>query len=293
MDTKTDPQADTPAATEPQGGTPTPSKKSSLPRTVRWATRITSIPIFALVLVPLVPLLAHFGVAARDDRIITFGLCGVCLGFLLGWRWASVGGGISLLSVGAVLTQSGGISGDPFSIAFAIQAILFLISAFLNLDPDRAPIPAVGLIKKAAVALLAMGAVAGALMIYRGPGAIPVPKEKERFVGVWENTNGLTIEITTAGEAIVTEQKDSKLDEWNTPVKPGERKTFNVTFREDQLELADSGLGVAKSYHVDRRPHAEGKQMKMTLNASVPFKRTGGIVLVKKPTPEAGAKGRT
>ena len=292
MDTNTQPQADTPI-TKTQADTPAATKKSSLPKTVRWATRITSIPIFAMVLVSLVPLLTNFGVAAKDDRIITFGLCGVCLGFLVGWKWAGVGGGLSLLSVGVVLTQSGGISGDPFSIAFALQAILFLIAAFLNLDPDRAPIPAAGLVRKAGVAFLAIGVVAGALMLYRGPGATPVPKEKERFVGVWENTNGLTIEITSAGEAIVTQQKESKLEAWNSPVKPGERKVFNVTFREDQLELADSGLGVAKAYHVDRRPHAEGKQMKMTLNASVPFKRTGGIVLVKKPAPEAGAKGKT
>jgi hypothetical protein len=272
---------------EPQVEAPPAKKKSSLPKTVRWAARITSIPIFALVLVSLVPLLTNFNVAAKDDRIITIGLCGVCLGFLAGWRWAGVGGCVSFLSVGVVLTQSGGVSGDPFSIAFALQGILFLISGFLNLDPDRAPIPAAGLIKTAGIALLAIGAVAGVLIIYRGPGATPVPKEKERYVGVWESGTGMTIEITSSGEARVSQQKDSKLDARNTPIKPGETKVFNATFHDDLLELEASGLGVAKAYHIDRRPHAEGKQMKMTLNASDPYTRTGGVVLVKRQTPSS------
>ena len=48
------------------------------------------------------------------------------------------GGGISLASIGVIATQAeGGVTADPFSIAFTLQAILFLISSVLNFRSDR------------------------------------------------------------------------------------------------------------------------------------------------------------
>jgi hypothetical protein len=263
--------------------TPT-APKSRVAKIVRWGVRLTSLPVLALVLISLLPTLINFSVAARDDRITAFGLCGVCLGFLLAWRWPAVGGGVSLASIGVIAAQAeGGLTGDPFSIAFALQAILFLISAVLNLRSDRPAAPAMGLMKGAAIGLLAICAFAGTVIIYRGPGPTAVPKEKARYLGVWNSGTGLQIELTKGGEAKVTQAGDSKVAACNTPVKPGETKVFNATFRgDDFLELASGALGETKVYRIEQRPHREGKQMKMTLNASDPYHRTNGMVLVRR-----------
>ena len=262
--------------------------KSRIARIVRWGVRLTSLPVLVLALISLLPTLAHFSVAARDDRMNAFGLCGVCLGFLLGWRWPAVGGGISLASVGVIAAQAeGGLTGDPFSIAFALQAILFLISALLDLRSDRPATPIMVWVKGAAIGLLAVCVIAGAVIIYRGPGPEPVPKEKARYVGLWDSGTGLQIELTKAGQAKVAQTGDSKVAACNTPLKPGETKVFNATFRgDDFLELACGALGEAKIYRIQQRPHQDGKQMKMTLNASDPYQETNGMVLVRKEEPK-------
>jgi hypothetical protein len=258
--------------------------KSRVARIVRWGVRLTSLPVLVLALISLLPTLVHYSVAARDDRITAFCLCGVCFGFLLAWRWPAVGGGIGLVSIGVIAAQAdGGLTGDPFSIAFALQAVLFLISSVFNLRSDRPATPAMGLMKGAAVGLLAICVIAGAVMIYRGPGPEPVPKEKARYLGVWDSGTGLEIELTEAGQAKVTQTGDSKVAACNTPVKPGETKVFNATFRgDDFLELASGALGEAKVYRIQQRPHLDSKRMKMVLNASDPYQRTNGMALVRK-----------
>ncbi len=258
--------------------------KSRVAKIVRWGVRLTSLPVLVLGLISLLPTLVHFSVAARDDRINAFGLCGVCLGFLLAWRWPAVGGAVSLASIGVIASQAeGGLTGDPFSIAFALQAILFLISSVLNVRSGRPMRPAMGLMKAAAICLLAVCAIAGAVIICRGPGPEPVPKEKARYVGVWDSGKGLQIELTKAGEAKVTQAGDSKVAACNTPVKPGETKVFNATFRgDDFLELASGALGDTKVYRIQQRPNHEGKQTKMILNASDPYQETNGLILVRK-----------
>ena len=251
---------------------------------LRWAARLTSVPVLGLALISLVPTLLSFSVSAKDDRMIALGLCGVCLGFLLAWRWPAVGGGLSLVGVGVILAQEdGGLAGDPFSIAFALQAVLFLISAVVNLRSNSPAAPALSLMKGAAISLLAVCAVAGAVVIYRGPGPVPLAKDKVRYIGVWDSGTGFKVEFTSGGEAKVTEAADSKVAACNSPVKPGETKVFNATFRgDDHLELASGTLDEPKVYRIERRPHLEGKRMKMTLNASDPYQRTNALVLVKK-----------
>jgi hypothetical protein len=260
--------------------------KSRVAKIVRWGARFTSIPVLVLALISLLPTLAHFSVAARDDRMNALGLSGVCLGFLLAWRWPAIGGGVSLAGIGVIATQAeGGLVGDPFSIAFALQAILFLVSSVLNFRSDRPGAPVKGWMKGAAVGVLVVCAIAGAVIIYRGPGPTPVPKDKERFIGVWDSGTGLLIEFTTAGEAKVTQATNSTVAACNTPVKPGETKIFNATFRGgDFLELASGALGETKVYRIQRQPHAEAKQTKMTLNASDPYQKTNSVILVRKDT---------
>jgi hypothetical protein len=69
----------------------------------------------------------------------------------------------------------------------------------------------------------------------------------------------------------------------NTPVQPGETKVFNANLRgDDLLELGSGALGETKVYRIQRPPHNEGKQMKMTLNASDPYQKTNGLVLIRR-----------
>jgi len=110
---------------------------------------------------------------------------------------------------------------------------------------------------------------------------------KARYVGLWDSGTGLQIELTKAGQAKVAQTGDSKVAACNTPLKPGETKAFNATFRgDDFLELAGGALGEAKVYRIQQRPHQDGKQMKMTLNASDPYQETNGMVLVRKEEPK-------
>jgi hypothetical protein len=261
-----------------------PPAKSRVGKIVCWGVRLTSLPVLALALISLLPTLEHFSVAARDDRINAYCLCGICLGFLLGWRWPAIGGAISLASVGVIVSQAdGGLADEPFSIAFALQAILFLISSVFNLRSNRPAAPALSLAKSAAIGLLAICVIAGAVIIYRGPGPEQLPKEKARYVGLWDSKTGLQMEITKAGEAKITQSTNSTVAACNTPVKPGETKVFNITFRgDDFLELASGTLGEPKVYRIQYRPHREGKLMKMVLNASDPYQLTNGMILMKK-----------
>lgn len=285
MTTDLPPPPETPAA--PSAPAAPPSQNSRVAKIVRWATRLTSLPVLALALISLVPTLMSFSVAAPDDKMIAFGLCGICLGFLLAWRWPALGGGLGLVGIGVVVAhEDGGLAGDPFSIAFALQALLFLISAVLNLQSHRPAATGWRLVKAAAVGLLVVCAVAGSVIIYRGPGPTPLAKEQTRYVGTWDSGTGLKLEITLTGEAKVTVAADAKVAACNSPVKPGETKVFNATVRGDEhLELTSGVLGDTKVYLIERRPHLEGKRLKMTLNASVPYYRTNSMVLVKSDAP--------
>jgi hypothetical protein len=242
------------------------------------------LPVLGLALVSLVPILAHFAVAAKDDRINAYGLCGACVGFLLGWRWAGIGGGVSLLSLGVMVAQSeGGLMGDPFIVAFALQGVLFLISGLLSVRSDGPGRPSTRLMKGAIAGVLALCVIAGAIVLLRGPGPTAVPKEMERYLGVWDSGTGLRIELNQAGEAKVTETTNATVAACNTPVKPGETKVFNATFRgDDFLELAGGVMGEAKVYRIVQHARRDGKQMRMVLNASDPLQRTNSMVMVKK-----------
>jgi hypothetical protein len=273
-------------STEREVSVPAPNQ-ARVGQILRWSARITSVPVFILVLTYLAPDVAAFSVSAKDDKIITLGLCGVCVGLVLGWRWARLGGGLVIAAVVLMLLQGDNLLyPDPFSVAFGLQGILFLISGVFICQSGEVTFAAMRWVRPAAIILLALCAVAGAVAIFRGPGPIPVPKDKETFIGVWQNGTGFTIEITAEGRAKVVREKDPKLDPWNDPLAQGTTGTsvFLAYFRADEkLELTAGPFGDSKVYHIDKHPHVEGKQVKMVLNGSDPYKRNSGMTLVKKP----------
>jgi len=260
------------------------NQKARIGRIVHWAARITSIPALVLTLISLLPALASFSISAKDDKIIALGLCAVCIGIAVAWRWAGVGGALIMVGVVSMLAQGDSLlSPDPFSVAFALQGILFLISGMLNSKAGKVD-SAMWWGRPAAITLLGICLAAGVVTIFRGPGPIPVPKDKEPFVGVWQNERGLTIEISPEGRAKVTADTDSKSDSRNEPSAQRAAEDFLVYFHADEkLEITSGPLGASKVYHIDRYPHAEGKLVKMVLNASDPYNRAKGLVFVKKP----------
>jgi hypothetical protein len=209
----------------------------------------------------------------------------VCAGLLVGWRWAGCGGGLVLVGVGVILSQQESLSyADPFAVAFGLQGLLFLISAALNAAPSKSSASPWPGIRPALIALLVICATAGAVMIYRGPGPIPLGKERQTFVGVWTGGKGFTLEIGEDGRAKVALSPEAKVEACNNPLLHKTEGSFLVYFHgEDQLELTTGPLGTSKIYHVDRHPHSDGKQVKMTINGSDPYQRSQGMVLVKKP----------
>ena len=258
---------------------------------VRWAARLTSLPIFGLLLVSLIPALTSFGISAKDDRIITVGMCSAALGFILGWLWPGIGGLLVGIGVAVMGSQEGSVLADPFTVAFGLQGVLFLISSALNSPWGKATAPQMTRFKAAALAVLVLFAVAGAVVIYRGPGPTPVPKEKEMYVGTWDSLTGFKLQITPEGRAEVSQDKDAKVAPCNTPVNGAAQASFLATFRgDDRLELASGPLQSTKIYHIDRHPFHDHEQVKMILNGSDPYQRTNGIMLVKqtagsKPSP--------
>lgn len=254
---------------------------------LRWAARLTSVPVFGLLLTSLIPAVASFGISAKDDRIIALGMCVAALGFLMAWRWPGIGGAMAAVGVGAMLSQAeGSILGDPFSIAFGLQAILFLISWALNSPSADTKTAQFAWLKKAAAGSLVVAAGAGAIMIVRGAGPTPVPKEKEAYTGVWESAQGFQMEITPNGRARISQEQDAKVEPCNTPLRSSGQRAFLITFpTDDRLLLASGVLTEPKLYHIDRRPFREGKATKMVLNGSDPYKPGSAMVLVKKQTP--------
>jgi hypothetical protein len=276
---------------EPAVNTPPPQevKTGRVATIVRWAVRITSLPVFGLLMVSLVPALASFGISARDDKIIALGMCGAALGFVLGWRWAGIGGLLACLGVGAMLSQAdGSIFADPFAIAFGLQAILFLISWALNLERGKTAKPKLTPLKTVAAYVLAISAVAGAVVIYSGPGPTPIPKEKQIYVGTWESSTGFKLEITVQGRARVNQDKDAKVEPFNTPLSGAAQGEYLINFRtDDQLELTRGPLQDSKVYHIDRRPIPGQKETRMVLNGSDPYQLKSGMLLVKKQVEQA------
>jgi len=271
------------------------TRKGRIGKIVRWAARLTSIPILALLLIPLIPAVANFGVAAKDDRIIAVGLCCTCLGFLVGWRWAGIGGLVALLGVGVMLGQEEGpISADPFSVAFGLQGILFLISWALNAsastgENQRPTSRGILWLKGLAAGVLVVAAGAGAWVIWLGPPPTPVPKEREPYVGTWESGDGFRMQITTEGRARITIEKDAKMAPCNAPMPPGESGEFLAEFHDNRLELSEGVLGEKKTYQIDRRPFTRRNVTRMVLNGSDPYSRTNGMLLVKKQGTDTAA----
>jgi hypothetical protein len=266
--------------------TPDPAAggKSRVGGIVRWAARLTSVPVLGLVLTSLASALPNFSVAAQDDRLIAAGLCGTCVGLVLGWCWSAIGGGLILASSLLMLAQGDSfLNPDPFALAFGLQGVVFLISAALNFRGGGTAVVRAGWTRKAAVGLLGLVALAVAALLVKGPGPAPITRENEVFVGVWENGAGFSLEITADGNAKVTRAADAKVDDWNSPVPPGGSGVFQVNFlADDQLELAGGFFGSSKTYSIRRRPHAEGKLVRMAINGGDPSKRGSSLTLTKK-----------
>lgn len=278
------------ANTAPEASAPE-TKKSRIGTIVRWAARLTSLPVLAMVLVSLIPALGTFAISAKDDRIIALGLGGTCVGLLAGWKWTGLGGAVIVLSVVVMLTQGDSFfSPDQYSVAFGLQGILFLVSGMLNCGGGKATAPPLGWARKAGLALLVFCALAGVATLVRGPGSTPVPKERDSFIGVWDNGAGFTLEITADGHARINQTKESKVAPWNSPLAQGGTGVFQANFRGDErLELTTGLFGSAKTYNIDREPYPQGGQSRMILNGSDPYKPGAGIVLTKKPVPPAPA----
>jgi hypothetical protein len=271
-------------AADPAAPPPRPPRVGKI---VRWAARVTSIPILILVLTSLIPAMLSFSISAKDDKVIAIGLCATCLGLLLGWKWAGIGGGIILAGVVTILSQSDDLQyPDPFSVAFGLQGALFLLSSLFNSQPSGTTAAGLGWARKATATVLVLLALGGAAVILRGPGPVPLPKDKEPFVGVWKSPTGFNLEIKNDGHASVTWEKDTKADPTNNPVAPGISAEFFAYFHgDDELELAQGLLGHGKIYRIDRLPKRAGKETKMVLNGSEPYRPGTGVALIKGATP--------
>jgi len=264
---------------------PSAAGNSGVGRSIRWGARITSIPILALVLISLVPALGDFSISTKADKILAVGLLGTAAGLLVAWRWPGLGGILALLSVGLMLAQGeDSLWLDPFSLAFGLQGLLFLASCLLSSRGVRATTTvAMGWARKTVIALLILCALAGMAVLVHGPGATPVPRDKEAFVGTWDNGTGFMLEITSDGHARVNMLSDGKVDPWNSPVAPGKSGVFLANFSGDNcLELTSGPLGSKKVYHIDRYPSLRGKEVRMVLNGSETARRADGMVLKKR-----------
>jgi hypothetical protein len=251
-------------------------------RIIRWGARITSVPILGLVLTSLLPSLANFSVSASDDKLIAIGLCGTFAGLVTGWRYARVGGGIALAGVGLMLTQGDNLLyPDPFSLAFGLQGILFVLAGTW-VEGKPTGTSGVGWRTKGVVGLLAILAGAGVFAILRGPGPTPVSKENAGFVGFWVSASGLTLEIDPDGLAKVGLPKNSHVEGLSVPVAEGETNTFMAYFHDtDLLQLNRGLLWPSQTYHIDRRPHAEGKQVCCTLRNEDSRDKASAVTFVK------------
>jgi len=266
---------------QPEGAGVKPGRQGA-ERIIRWGSRVTSIPVLVLVLTSLVPALANFSVSASDDKFIAIGLCGTFAGLITGWKYARVGGAIALAGVILMLTQGDNLLyPDPFSLAFGLQGILFLLAGtWAAGEPTATTHLAWG--RKGVVTLLCALAGAGIIAILRGPGPTPVPKEDTVFVGAWSSASGLTLEIEPDGLVKVGLPKNSHVEGLSVPVAEGETNTFIAYFHEtDSLELNRGWFRPSQTYHIDRRPHAEGNQVRCTLRNEASEDKTSAVTFVK------------
>ena len=103
----------------------------------------------------------------------------------------------------------------------------------------------------------------------------PIPKGKERFIGVWQAVSGFKVSIKSTGMADVTEGNISMNPDnakLNIGITPEYAKGMLVGFADSILIISKPHLR-AREYRINRNPYLDGDTMKMVLN---------GVVLIKQ-----------
>jgi hypothetical protein len=98
---------------------------------------------------------------------------------------------------------------------------------------------------------------------------VPIPPDRQAFVGVWVTASGFRLDIRADGTADITQIADTSAPEYarlNLKVAPRAIEGIFVRFREgDFLEVVKPTL-YAREYHIDSYPSEDSHPLKMVLN---------------------------
>ena len=99
------------------------------------------------------------------------------------------------------------------------------------------------------------------LLEYISDRPIPIPKDKESFIGIWESSSGFAFEIEPNGFAKILKCSDSDtIFQW----LPG--RTPRVFFDGDSLLNLSDPFNMFRSYKIYRLPYWDSLTLKMILN---------------------------
>ena len=105
------------------------------------------------------------------------------------------------------------------------------------------------------------------LLEYISDRPIPIPKDKESFIGIWESSSGFAFEIEPNGFAEILKCSDSDtIFQW----LPG--RIPRVYFKGDSVFNLSDPFNMFRSYKINRLPYKDSSTFKMILN---------GVILTK------------
>jgi hypothetical protein len=105
------------------------------------------------------------------------------------------------------------------------------------------------------------------LLVYLSDRPIPIPKDKESFIGIWNSSTGFAFEIEPKGFAKILKYSDSDtIFRW----LPG--RTPRILFGGDSLLILSDPFNLFRSYKINRLPYRDSSTFKMVLN---------GVILTK------------
>jgi hypothetical protein len=108
------------------------------------------------------------------------------------------------------------------------------------------------------------------------PKPIPIPKDREAFIGKWVSTSGFQIEIKSSGTANIKQILNSQspdYDKLNIKVAPLVLEEMLVTFERDSILTISKPRLYAKEFLIKNLPFTDEDSIRIILN---------GVVLTKK-----------
>lgn len=101
---------------------------------------------------------------------------------------------------------------------------------------------------------------------------VPVPDDKQEFIGTWRYGSSFSITIHKEGRADISQRHPEggfDRDTLHIRVAPEEIRGIRVYFKKNNMMLVNDPFNYAREYHIDQYPYIENDSLKIVLNGRI------------------------